>query len=519
MWRWIIFFAAFASFANAQPVLEGFYRHQQVILATPSIRMTRDLEAAARIDGALSEWSEPKIAGKTSADSLNMRASVEGIDVSAQTTALSKGETLRIRVSVMPNVSLPLIGWPGVTIPNRAWCNPPRVVQLDAITFRDSEDFAANCTRFFDANVAYRHWLILQLRRELVFDGATWRDTVQKIDAELEQKQNTRDSSAERKAVPVLEAPALVLSASSLQNGHLHLELHIPWQGLPLTNQLKLEHIYLSLARCKLGLCQNLVPASNMPTAAVDFILASAKQYQVTACALPLQGLYHNQFLPGYFQPTSGTIINRVIAIADSYGGYFRGPDSMRAVPELRFYPYEQHAIGANQFLCGPAPSFWNGGKLSVAEPKLRENWIQVANNPPLLQWQAVSARFGLVMQPWHFTFTSTGEGQGGGEGTLRMRIWLLDKQSGRFKLQYEEIEHESCYGGRTVYSSNVSSDLRLLDVRKFACSGMLQDIYYDYNKDLKSEIDTRCFNLEQQRYISCKRAPLPISDETRMDY
>ena len=194
MWRWIILFASFTQVASAQPLQEGFYRHQLINLATPSIRTMRQLEAfSAHIDGELSEWTESKIAGKTDADSLSIRITAEGIEVAVQTLALSKNETLRMRVGVMPKVSLPLIGWPGFTIPNRSWCSAVRNhPTLDDVA-RNDKYFTSNCKNFFDANFAFQRWLILQLRREMVFDGAVWRDTEQKIDPQLEQRQGVLD--------------------------------------------------------------------------------------------------------------------------------------------------------------------------------------------------------------------------------------------------------------------------------------------------------------------------------------
>jgi hypothetical protein len=308
---------------------------------------------------------------------------------------------------------------------------------------------------------------------------------------------------------PVIPTAAKTEFAYRETQGRAQLEWQLPWDSLPLANTLQVDRIYLQIERCdQTRRCTSLFPIKgNSTMLPLELRLSSPRQYRLTQCDLPLIGMYRNFFYAGFFRPSTERIVHDVIAMAEPFGGYFRGPDQHRRSPELSRYRYSETKIADAEFICGPLVAYRNKAELKFAIPalnnlpKLTDRIGQLSPDPKPLVVKPVDARWVLIMEPSDFTLTSTGEGQGGGEATEIMTLWLLDRHTAEFKHLRSVIGFESCQKGMEIESFEISDDLRRLKILSEPCNfGMPTD---PNNPELKTT--SLCFDRAQREYRECK--------------
>jgi hypothetical protein len=486
----------------------------QIPLAKPQLRMQiRPATSSIIVDGQLDDWHVPALQSPKRDASFWFQYSDEGLQIAASMPALdaANGETLRFRLSLMPDVQLPMIGWPGTALASLRSCasianqsdpnddiSPPAYMYWQS---KQQSELRRVCEKFYLLNVQHRVWLQSQFQPEFVFDGSQLKLI------ETDYAPPTQHNLATGIAAPVVEPAATTQFKFSTRDSTVRIEWQLPWNGMPLTNQLQLAQVYLQIERCsgyKLCYSELVAPSANQRLP-LELRLSDPKRYRVSECELPLLGMYRNRFYPGYFRPRRDAVIYDVIALATPFGGYFRGPDVVRRSPELTMYRYSDTKIAEDEFVCGPLVAHRIGKRLTQAHAEFNDtskfeelNAGQRSQHPLSLVIQSINTELSLVMEPADFTFRSSNEGQGGAEATIVSTIWLLDRHAKKFSELYVNAQPETCWKGQVVESFELSEDLRKLTITRRQCRDG-----YVVEEDI-GEKTVSCFDSKQLRYAPC---------------
>lgn len=360
-------------------------------------------------DGATGEWpTEPLLATREPRHGDPVAQAWLAADDAGMTVAvrLPPGEdmTLNLRIASMERVTLPPVGW------LHRFAAPHYYRDADDCGFEHPErlerkDGEARCREWFAQQPAHRAAVAASFVRQ-------WR-----VGAD--------GRVGERSMLPELKpSGALAVKAAPSDATERTLELKLPWDAWPATDQLELSRLYTQLSLCHGGHCQIL--QRNTDEAGVWFNawnLPEPRRYAV-ACGFPLQGTSHprvQDFSHGYFLPGNDTTVSHVLALRLPAASYQDEPGGFS--PEITAIDYAALPLDdKGAFLCGPPVSYRKGDTLQRTEV----SWVAPPKHFFEVDDGNVLAVTDVIDHP-----TITGMGQGGGCPVRSIEAFYIDLRSG----------------------------------------------------------------------------------------
>jgi hypothetical protein len=498
-----------------------FWPVRNWVIAKPTMRMQIQEKAAPIVvDGRLDDWSVAPLRSDKSPRSFRFQYGDAGLQfaMTLSATDIVSAANLRFRFSLIPRMEMTKIGWPGVHLASVETCKLfAKHKRLDnGLSMQHGREWLESCEKFYRLNQQHQRWLESEVVSEFVFDGRK----LQRKAPDYQFMLKHPFSEFGTPPMPVLPSSTEPQFAKREVDGLALLEGLMPWDSLGLSNALKVQLVFVQIERCNgKNKCESLLPTrAEQDYLPLELRLQNPRQYRVSECALPLIGMYQNHFYPGYFRANQDRLIHDVYAIADPFGGYFRGPDEHRRVPAITRYRYSESTLaapdGANAstraYVCGPLTAYREGAKLSFAMQELNQpmklpmslTWL--SSDPKPLVVKSVNSNLSLVLEPADFVGSSTGEGQGGAEAVETMKVWLLDRKAAKFTLLYRFAFSESCWPPNVNEGAAISEDLRTLDIRKEPCDYRRGET--ETAREARVEKFKLCFNTAQRKYIDCER-------------
>jgi hypothetical protein len=372
-------------------------------------------------DGSLGEWPpEPLL---NTVDRRNGAPEAQawigsddaGVVIAARVPA-ADDITLNVRIASLSHLTLPPIGWLNrFTAPHYYRSAADCAFEHPENLYR--ENGQARCREWFARQGPYRENLAANFVRQ-------WR-----IHADGRSEERGIDSE-------LSPAGALALKSASADTATRTLEIRLPWDAWPATDQLELARLYTQVSLCRGEQCQIL--QRGREERGVWFStwqLATPRRYQV-ACGFPLQGTSHprlRDFGHGYFLPDRGDTVSSVIALRLPAAGYQDAPDGFS--PMITRIDYSALSLGdSNDFLCGPPVSYRNGDTLRRTDA----SWIAEPTQFFPIDDGNVLAVTGTI----EFD-TITGMGQGGACPRRGIEAFYIDRHSGEVTAWRDEYSLE----------------------------------------------------------------------------
>ncbi|MCQ4166086.1 hypothetical protein [Tahibacter harae] len=360
-------------------------------------------------DGAIDEWPAQALLQTTPQhrDAVDaqawLAADSSGLNLAAR---LPPGDdvTLILRIASMDRLTLPPVGW------LQRFVAPHYYRSADDCAFEHPENLQSK-----DGEARCREWFAQQApHRAAVADSFVrqWRIT-------------PAGRSEERAILQELKPDgALAVRAAPPDATERTLELKLPWNAWPATDQLDLTRLYTQLSLCRGGHCQILQRDQEEPGVRFNtWTLATPQRYAV-ACGFPLQGTSHprvQDFSHGYFLPGSETTVSRVLALRLPAASYQDDPDGLS--PEITAIDYAALPLDdKGAFLCGPPVSYRKGDTLRRTEA----SWVAPPTHFFAIDDGNVLAVTDVIDHP-----TITGMGQGGGCPARSIEAFYIDLHSG----------------------------------------------------------------------------------------
>lgn len=366
------------------------------------------LPGSFAFDGAVGEW--PKKPLLDTLDRRNDDPSAQAwlaTDETGLTVAvrLPPGEdiTLMLRIASLDRLSLPPVGW------LQRFSGPHYYRSADDCALEHPENLErdngeARCREWFAQQQPHRDAVAASFVRQ-------WR-----IQASGQMQERPMLGLQPSGSIVAKTAPADAPSPS--------LELKLPWNAWPATDQLSLSRLYTQLSICRGSHCQILQRTGDERGVWFHtWQLEKPRQYAV-ACGFPLQGTWHprvQDFSHGYFLPGDSTSVRTVFALPLPSGSYQDQPGGLS--PDITSIDYAALPLsGDDEFLCGPPVSYRRGDKLH----RTGMSWLA----PPSQFFDIDDGNVLAVTDVIDYN-TVTGMGQGGACPRRGIEAFYIDRGTG----------------------------------------------------------------------------------------
>jgi hypothetical protein len=338
--------------------------------------------------------------------------------------SLASGEQLHMDIASLATLDLPEIGWyrrfnQAVSYSDEQACAREHP--------EDSPNYSvADCMRWYREQAAHRVQLADQFIRRLDID----RSGIVKA----------HDTGGTRLPLHPTSMPIAGL-------GEEGITVSVPWGAMPATDKLLLDRIYLRIAVCPSAVhsdraseCREVelhgrqqdidkprpfVESASIVPVYSTLLLGTPRLYQVTPCALPLQGDVEpgwGAYQRGFFLPGKSFEVIQVMAMHQPPMTSGDSPNGLSPNPLLS--KFESFSIGEDEWLCFPRLT-WRRGDVRVADTS---DWA--TSDGASYRWLPVDATNLLIISGPFEHNSQTGMGQCGACPRKALAIWYLDRDA-----------------------------------------------------------------------------------------
>lgn len=364
------------------------------------------------------------------------------------------GYWLRLRISADATLALPRAGWWGPDF-------EPVLVETPADCDRQTAADHSACRAWEHRSIAQRRGVLHLFRQESVWINS----------GGAQPPMRAEMGAVLGRGVPMPTPQAGLRSAHRKSPDAVTIGWFLPWDSLPLTQQLPLAQLLLAVDLCRSeNDCESLLPVSRAaPDDAVLIRLDPVRPYRISACDVPLLGLHRSQgqWLAAAYYPQQSAQVDTVYTWGIPASDLRSGVRGLAPTPQLWDWTHHAIRLGPDEYLCGPRLA-WRRDKLRLlggmpaqagaVEPgeMLETPQLQAA----ALATAASAQRYWLALEPPEPWLHRYGIGAQAGDPGVRAALWLLDRQSPSLHRLWT---HRSAPAD--ALEVKVSNDLRRIEV------------------------------------------------------
>jgi len=440
---------------------------ESVVAVTSKISAER-LSQPLLVDGELSEWptlAVPRARRSSDTPVLRTAQTPEGLALAVSSGALGRPWLLKLAISSVDDIEMPGISW--------RWRMGPSIVYASADDCEQPSDRApgtappaydaVGCRRWYAAQQEYRRALLGEFVREF----------------EIYSDGRVVDPEATRAHYLPVRASELI-RAQLAQPQPYRVELMLPWQALPPTNDLVLSRVYLRAELCWLAFNGDAIRSCaainifgpEQPAAVVDgeFVeveLPQPRHYQLTPCGFPLQADVRpgvGSIEPAFFLPTASLLLDSVFTLQEPTHGYQDRPEGLSPTAEAGSFSWVN--LTDNERICFPGP-VWQRADVQIAGDG---SWVEPKGKlPPYDVVDIDDGNLLLISGPKDNTSVS-GAGQCGACPRKSLAIWYLDRRSAGLTRAFAFNERYDDTDELEQIRIDLSADARVIGIESITC-------------------------------------------------